>query len=126
VRRESALALRHNHASAVPALWATLADQFDGRDRWYLEALGLGADQQWDACLEVWLSKDANKWNTPAGREIIWRSRGKQTPALLVKIINDKDTPAPFREQAMRAFDFVQGPEKDAALLELVTGGSGK
>ena len=25
-------------------LWAELAAQYDGHDRWYLEALGIGAD----------------------------------------------------------------------------------
>jgi putative membrane-bound dehydrogenase-like protein len=124
VRRECALALRHNSSSATAKLWATLADQFDGADRWYLEALGIGADQQWDACLDAWLANDPNKWKTPAGLGIVWRSRGKQTPALLVKIINDKDTAPALRDRAMRSFDFVQGPEKDAALLELVTGAS--
>src|SRR4029079_8950750 len=104
-----ALALRHNRSSDVPALWAMLADEYDGQDRWYLEALGIGADQQWDPCLDVWLSKNPNKWNTPAGRQTVWRSRGKQTSALIVKIINDKDTPAAFRDQAMRSFDFVEG-----------------
>src|SRR6185369_3978081 len=48
VRRECAIALRHNHATEAPSLWAALANQHDGQDRWYLEALGIGADQQED------------------------------------------------------------------------------
>jgi hypothetical protein len=38
VRRECAIALHHNNSSQAPALWATLAEQHDGKDRWYLEA----------------------------------------------------------------------------------------
>ncbi len=44
VRRECAIALRHNASPETPKLWAELAAQHDGRDRWYLEALGIGAN----------------------------------------------------------------------------------
>jgi putative membrane-bound dehydrogenase-like protein len=125
VRRECAIALRHNASAEAPKLWAALARQHDGKDRWYLEALGIGADQQWDRFLDAWLDAVGNDWNTPAGRDIVWRSRAKKTPGLLVKIINDPATPAAEREHYMRAFDFVQGPEKDAALIELLTGAAG-
>jgi GxxExxY protein len=54
VRREAALALRHNPSPEVPAIWATLAQQHDGKDRWYLEALGIGADGRWNECLDAW------------------------------------------------------------------------
>src|ERR1051326_987249 len=43
VRRDCAIALRHNHSPEAPKLWATLAAQHDGNDRWYLEALGIAA-----------------------------------------------------------------------------------
>jgi len=121
VRRECAIALRHNHSPDAPNLWAALASQHDGNDRWYLEALGIGADKQWDAFLEAWLSQAGEKWNTPAGRDIVWRSRAKKTAGLLVKIISDKSLGAADRDHYFRSFDFISGPEKDAALVELLT-----
>jgi putative membrane-bound dehydrogenase-like protein len=121
VRRECALCLRHNNSDEMPKLWATLAERYDGQDRWYLEALGIGADQQWDRCLDAWLAKVGNAWNSASGRAIVWRSRAHKTPGLLVKLINAKNTTADQRAQYMHAFDFIQGPEKDAALLELLT-----
>jgi putative membrane-bound dehydrogenase-like protein len=54
VRRECALALHHNKAPEAAALWTTLAKQYDGKDRWYLEALGIGADKQWDKFFAVY------------------------------------------------------------------------
>jgi hypothetical protein len=114
--------LRHNTSAEAPHLWAALAEQYDGQDRWYLEALGIGADQQWDSFLPVWLGKVGERLDTPAARGIIWRSRSRKTPELLVKLINSPGTSARHREQLMRAFDFTQGPEKDAALVELLTG----
>src|SRR5262249_44337744 len=48
VRRELAISLRHSKSPAAAGIWADLAMQHDGRDRWYVEALGIGADKQWD------------------------------------------------------------------------------
>jgi len=121
VRRECAIALRHQGSLEAPNLWAELAIQHDGRDRWYLEALGIGADRQWDQCLDAWLARIGDQWDTTAGRDIIWRSRSKKTPALLVKIIADKNLSAQDREHYFRSFEFLNGPEKEAALLELLT-----
>src|SRR6266404_4187734 len=121
VRRECALALRHNTSPEAPKLWAQLAAQHDGSDRWYLEALGIGADRQWDSFLEAWLAEVGEHSDTPAGRSIIWRSRSKKTPALLARIIKDKSLSAAERDHYFRALDFVSGPEKDAALIELLT-----
>ncbi|MFA9198948.1 MAG: PVC-type heme-binding CxxCH protein, partial [Aquirufa sp.] len=48
VRRELAIALRHLSGEEVNQLWASLAMRHNGTDRWYLEALGIGADGNWD------------------------------------------------------------------------------
>jgi len=121
VRRECAIALRHNPSSEAPKLWAQLAVQHDGQDRWYLEALGIGAEGQWDKFFDAWLGEAGDKWNTRAGRDVVWRSRSRKTPPLLVKIIKDKSLSAQEREHYFRSLDFIAGPEKDAALLELLT-----
>jgi putative membrane-bound dehydrogenase-like protein len=121
VRRECAIALRHNHSTEAPHLWAQLAQEYHGHDRWYLEALGIGADRQWDAFFDAWLADVGGQWNTPAGRDIVWRSRSQKTPALLVQIISDKNTPASERPRYFRSLDFLKGPAKDAALVQLLT-----
>lgn len=120
VRRECAIALRHNKSSDAPGLWAQLAAQHDGKDRWYVEALGIGADKQWDAYLGAWLAQVGAKWNTPAGRDVVWRSRSVKTPSLLVKILTDASTPAAEKAHFLRSMDFLpKSPEKDAALAQL-------
>jgi hypothetical protein len=122
VRRECAIALRHSKAPEAASLWALLASQHDGKDRWYLEALGIGADRNWDTYLDAFLAKAGDKWNTPAGRDIIWRSRAKKTPELLVKIVKDPSTKKEEQPRYMRAFDFLaKGPEKDKALQSLLS-----
>jgi putative membrane-bound dehydrogenase-like protein len=106
VRRECAIALRHFKNSNKPELWAALAAQYDGKDRWYLEALGIGAEGDWDNCLAAWLKQTGEQWNSPAGRDLIWRSRARATPALLSKLIQ---TAAPDENVAryFRALDFL-------------------
>ena len=121
VLRECAVALRHHSAESVAPLWVKLANRYDGKDRWYLEALGIGADKNWDACLEAYLAAKGSLWNTTSARDIIWRSRAKKTPGLLVKILKDPSTTPLESPHFMRAMDFQTGPEKQAALVELLS-----
>jgi putative membrane-bound dehydrogenase-like protein len=121
VRRECAIALRHSKSPEAPALWAKLAMKHDGKDRWYLEALGIGADKNWDAYLGAWLTANGGEWKSAAAKDVIWRSRSSKTAGLLVKIIKDPGTPAAERDRYMRSMDFLTGPEKEEALLQLLT-----
>jgi putative membrane-bound dehydrogenase-like protein len=121
VRRQCCVSLRHCESPEAARLWAALAGQYDGKDRWYLEALGIGADGQWDKYLEAWLTLVGPRRDSPASREIIWRSRARKTPALLAQILKDKSLKDSERDHFFRSLDFINGPEKDAALVELLT-----
>ena len=122
VRREAAIALRHHSSPEAPRLWATLASHHDGHDRWYLEALGIGADQQWDAYYAAWLpSAGDNVIENEANKDIIWRSRTGLAIPQLASLAADKDVPVDSRLRYFRAFDF--NPDKAAksnALLEML------
>jgi putative membrane-bound dehydrogenase-like protein len=123
VRRESIIALRLNTSPDMPKLWAELAQQHDGKDRWYVEALGIGAQRRESECLAAWLQVAGAQWNTPAGRDIIWRSRGANAADYLVKILLDKNTQADDKPRYVRALDFIpKSPEKDKALADLALG----
>jgi putative membrane-bound dehydrogenase-like protein len=121
VRREVAIALHHNKSAEAPQLWAELAEQYDGKDRWYLEALGIGADGQWDACFAAWRQKVGDQWNTPAGHDIVWRARAKEAlPLLAAQITAPTDNPK-SRLRYFRAFDFhPEDPAKEKVLLSLL------
>lgn len=122
VRREAAIALRHNKSAEAPALWAQLAKQYDGKDRWYLEALGIGADKQWDTFFPAWLAAVNNNWNTNEGRDIVWRARTPQTLPLLVQIVSNPEHNPDNYLKFYRAFDFQPGIEKEKALRSLLEG----
>ena len=121
VRRECAIALRHSKSPEAPALWAALAQQHDGKDRWYLEALGIAADKNEDAYFNAWFAIVGDNWNTPAGRDLIGRARAKKCPELLVKILSDKAISNEEKPRYLRALDFLEGPEKEKALVDLLT-----
>jgi putative membrane-bound dehydrogenase-like protein len=123
VRRECAIALRHQTSPQAADLWAQLARQHDGQDRWYLEALGIGADRQEAKFFEAWLKLVGDKWNTPAGRDIVWRSRAANVPPYIVKIVTDPKTTEDEKPRYLRALDFIKGPEKETALIEIATSG---
>ncbi len=120
VRREAAIALHHNPSPEAPQLWAELAAQHDGKDRWYLEALGIGADKQWDTFFVAWKQKVGDQWNNQAGRDIVWRARTKEALPLLAQQITAPTDNPQSRLRYFRAFDFQQDPSKETVLLGLL------
>ena len=77
IRREVALSLRGAPATLSVPLLAELAEKYDGKDRAYLEALGLGATGHETALFQTILSSSANasdplRWS-PALARLAWR-----------------------------------------------------
>jgi putative membrane-bound dehydrogenase-like protein len=124
VRRECALALHGNTSSGAAATWAKLAQQYDGKDRWYLEALGIGAAGQWDAFFDAWLkTAGENPLATEAGKDIVWRARTAEAVPLLASLAGNPNVDLKSRLRYFRAFDFNPGgKEKSEALLKIMEG----
>lgn len=120
VRRECAIALHHNKSPEAAELWATLAVQHDGKDRWYLEALGIGADKQWDRFFKTYLAKVKDPLQSAASRDIVWRARTDIAVPYLAELASDNKTPLNNRLRYFRAFDFNSGPAKSALLLKII------
>jgi len=128
VRREAAIGLRGLSGERADRAWATLAAGHVAGDRWELEALGIGADgtaglageNQWDGRLAAWRAEVGADWNSPAGREIVWRSRAAATPTLLCEIIGDAATSTDESLACLRALDFQDRTAVAAAVAELL------
>ncbi len=119
VRREVALALHHQKSPNVPGIWATLAQKHDGKDRWYLEALGIAADGQWETCLGAW-QKAGGNIQTAAGKDIVWRARCASACTLLGQLATEKETPLEQRLRYFRAFDFQNSAQASPVLLKIL------
>ena len=118
VLREMAIALRYEKGAEKAAIWSDLASKYKG-DRWYLEALGIGANEDWDLCFDAWLSQLGPSWNHGTNRDIVWRSRAEAALPLLTDLIEDLSTSPSDRLKYFRAFDFF-GPEKNPHLIKLL------
>ncbi len=113
VRREAAIALHQNESPEAAELWAQLATQHNGNDRWYLEALGIGAAGQWDRFFGTWLDEVGDNWNTDAGRDIVWRSRAEAAVPMLAEIITDQNISVEDKPRYFRAFHFHPSDKQD-------------
>ena len=121
IRRECAIALRFlTDSPQGVALWAQLAKQHVPGDRWYLEALGIGSDLNREACFKAWMEFIDNNWNTPAGRDIVWRSKTEASIPYLISMIKNPDSTQQERERCFRLFDYFDGDQKDESLLTLI------
>jgi len=119
LRRETAIQLYSKPSAGADGIWARLAQQYQGDNRWELEALGIGATGSWDSRLAAYLKLEPDALKSKAGRDIIWRSRGSKTPELLAQIIADPNTPAEELPRYFRAFDFLTGDAKTTAVNQL-------
>ncbi len=116
VRREVAIGLRNTDVPEKAELWTELAQKHDGKDRWYLEALGIGAGEDWDEVMEEWFEGlEPDDLSTLANQDIIWRSRAKMTPDLLASIIIESPTAENLRY--FRSFDFLPNEYKTRELV---------
>ncbi len=74
VLREAAISLRFLDGDKVNHLWNVLATKYNGADRWYLEALGIGSDLYADSRASAYLAFVKEK-NLKPSPDIIWRLR---------------------------------------------------
>jgi putative membrane-bound dehydrogenase-like protein len=120
LRREAILCLRFEKSPEATALWANLAAQYDGKDRWYLEALGIGSDLNADACFAALQTSGVDLQNSAAGRDLVWRSRSKAALPFLTSYIKDPKTSVADMKRYFRAFDFHKDASKNDFLASLL------
>ncbi len=89
VRREVAISIRGDNSIEAADLWTKLAQQYDGKDRWYLEALGISRKETGIFTSangeRVWAAHGTRR----PGRDIVWRSRSRAAMPLLADLIKN-------------------------------------
>jgi len=122
VRAAVATALRDAEGDAAVHALAEIASRFDGADRAYLDALGIGCTGKEDAVYRA-LADDAGaptEW-TPRMAWIAWRlGAPSSVPALLARARADA-LPREERDRALTALAFVRAPAAAAAMVELAS-----
>jgi putative membrane-bound dehydrogenase-like protein len=139
VRREIALSLRDTNPALMmvpyaykpqvqpPAEWldamSQLAVQYDGKDRWYLEALDIAARGREDA-LYAWLKRDRSDRSSPAFNPLIGGLRPKTAGPDLVAARNTPSTPAEARAAALDTLGAMEWPEATQAVEAFILNAS--
>ncbi|MEM6471838.1 MAG: PVC-type heme-binding CxxCH protein, partial [Planctomycetota bacterium] len=125
VRRELAVALRFDESETMPVVWARLAAKHDGQDRWYLEALGIGSDLRAAECLDAYMKLVDGQWDTPGGRDIVWRVRAPKAADAIVSLLADPKLSAKATERYFRSLEFHSAEVRNVALMKLIPSDSG-
>ena len=120
VRRELLIALREDASDEMPKRWVELANQFDGQDRWMLEAIGIAATSRWNECMAEYLQGHQIDAANDAIVSIIWRSRAEQSAGLIAKLLESPNLDAKWIDPLLRAFDFQSKDNTQQALHSLV------
>lgn len=117
VRREVAIALRGNSTKEAAELWTALAKHYDGKDRWYLEALGISASGNDDLYFDTWKKQIGKDWSKSPNTDIVWRIRSRKALPLMAELILSADEQSMLRYY--RSFDFHPETEKQPVLTQL-------
>lgn len=122
VRREVALSCRNLPLAQCRDTLVKIAEKFDGQDRTYLEAFGIGAtgkeSEIYDAVKATIGTEDPLKWS-PAFAHIAWRLHPQQSISdLLNRSLSDQLTDSD-RKLAMTAIAFSDTQAAAQAMLEI-------
>ncbi len=121
VRREVALSLRDIPLSSCQDLLLRLADRYDGRDRWYLEALGAGMEGKESAIYPVLMErfgKDPEQWDRRM-TSLVWRLHPPESAGALQKrALLDKLT-VEERNEMIVALAFIPGKPAAESMIDI-------
>jgi putative membrane-bound dehydrogenase-like protein len=95
-----------------------LAKQYDGKDRWYLEALGIAARGREDA-LYVKLREVYPSWNATLGH-LLWELRAPASLPYLTEVARNESVGIEHRLQALDALAGMESPEATRLVESLI------
>ncbi|MDA0838529.1 MAG: NPCBM/NEW2 domain-containing protein [Planctomycetota bacterium] len=125
VRREVALAMRDVPLKECKEILLDIAEQFDGKDRWYVEALGLGSakkeEAMWDA-IQDRIGKPALEWDSRFHR-ITWRLHPPQAVPQLKLRLMTASLPIEERMLSMTALAFTNTESAANAMVDVALQG---
>jgi putative membrane-bound dehydrogenase-like protein len=110
VRREALLSLRNGNPSDVRKPIYKLAKQYDGKDRFYLEAIGIAVghhDQKRREIILADFEKEFPEWNKKVA-DLIWELRPPSVMPKLGKRLIDTSLPL---EQLLQIVDILSGTQ---------------
>lgn len=119
VRREIAVLLQHHSGDNAVKVWLDLARQHDPKDRWYLEALGIGAKDK-ESAIGAGLKSIFPDLADPRRLDFEWRLRLPVSLPALISLMNDSNAAVAARLRAMEAVAEQNGGDAVKAVTALI------
>ncbi len=119
VRREIAVALQYADSDAALDSLLELCRQYDGKDRWYLEALGIAARGRENRLYARLREAFPERWNSILGK-LLWEFRSSDALSYLVSSINDGGLTQQQRAEALDALSAMALPQAGIAVAEFL------
>lgn len=117
VRREVAVALEQWPAERAVEALAALCRKYDGKDRWMLEALGIGARGKENALYNRLLDNFTVKWSSRFG-QLLWEFRPSDALPKLIALLKDDSLSIEERTEVLDALAAQPKPEAALAVAE--------
>ena len=117
VRREVAVALEQWPADRAIEALAAFCRRYDGKDRWMLEALGIGARGKENALYARLLENFTVKWSSRFG-QLLWEFRPSDALPSLITLLKDDSLSVPERIEVLDALSAQAKPEAALAVAE--------
>ncbi len=121
VRREVAVAVRDIPFAECRFILNNLVKGYDGKDPWYLNALGEAADGKEEALffdLRQTMPEDPADWDQRTA-DLVWELHPPSAVPLLKKRANNPSLTAVARQQAIVTIGFIKSEPAAKAMLEL-------
>lgn len=122
VRAESALAMRYRSFDQARTVLVNVAFRYDGKDRSYLESLGIGAGHHgaelWKALEETMNPGSAENWSDRFAR-LTWRLMPEAAVSALKQRILSEKLNFGQRKLALDSIAFIKSNESATALMDI-------
>jgi hypothetical protein len=119
VRREIAIALQDVRTEPALESLIELCRQYDGKDRWYLEALGIAARGRENALFARMLG-DPDKWDSRQGK-LWWEFRPSDARPYLTASLRSQAFSIAERVEALDALTAMAAPEAGRTVAEIIS-----
>ncbi|MFP6899298.1 MAG: PVC-type heme-binding CxxCH protein, partial [Opitutales bacterium] len=126
VRREVALALRYVPFEKSRDLLQKIAAGYDGKDRYYVEAFGIGCTDKEDKVYAALREKRSTKDFDPVYAGLVWRLHPVGAINELKGWAMDKERDAATRRSMLFAIALVEAPQAAKAMVEIAKSADGE
>ena len=126
IRREVALAMRYQPFENSRDILVEIADRYDGKDRYYLEAFGIGCTNKEANIYQVLKKRRQNSGYDPVYSGLVWRLQPASSISELMEWAIDDRLQDSIRRSMLFALSLIEAPQAAWAMVEVARSQSAK